>query len=272
MVLPNRIRQSVPNGTDCVTLFLVDQAVPTDHEHMTRNGHQSAIHHSNDDTDTAVIGILLTRPRRYRVFKTAFMLGRARSLNAQLIALSGAAPGDHVLDLGSGPGDLARALAGHVGPGGRVTGIDPSPNMVAYATEHSRALSNCRFEVGPAQSLPVPDASVDLVTCTFVMHHIPEAQRAAAIGHMFRVLRPGGRLLLADTHPTGRVLPAVIRGMSRYAAHRTHDDAAIGRHADPLAAIDIRRYRETLREAGFRTVEFTAVKPVTGALFATKDE
>ncbi|MFQ6397041.1 class I SAM-dependent methyltransferase [Nocardia sp. KC 131] len=235
---------------------------------MTRNEQQSAITHSDDANE---VGVLLTRPRGYRAFKTVFMLGRTRTLNAGLVALSGAFPGAYAIDIGSGPGDLARALVARVGASGRVIGVDPSPKMVAYAADRARGLPNCRFELGPAQSLTLADASVDIVTCTFVMHHIPEAQRGTALAHMFRVLRPGGRLLLADTHPTGRVLPAVIKGMSRFAGHRTHDVAAVGRHADPLAAIDIRRYREALLEAGFRTVDFAEVKPSTGALLAVKE-
>ncbi|MFQ6325385.1 methyltransferase domain-containing protein [Nocardia sp. CWNU-33] len=235
---------------------------------MTRNEQQFAITHSRDDNE---VGVLLTKPRSYRAFKTAFMLGRSRALNARLVALTGAVTGEHALDIGSGPGDLARALAARVGNSGRVIGVDPSPQMIAYAIGRTRGDSNCRFELGPAQSLGLADASVDVVTCTFVMHHIPEAQRDAAIAHMFRVLRPGGRLLLADTDTNGRMLRAVVKGMSRHAGHRTHDDAAVGHQADPLAAIDIRRYRETLLAAGFRTVDFAQVKPATGALLAVKD-
>ncbi len=147
-------------------------------------------------------------------------------------------------------------------------GIDPSQEMVDYATGRIGAAPNCRFELGAAQSLALPDASVDVVTSSFVMHHIPEIQRAAALAQMFRVLRPGGRLLLADTHPTGKVLPIVVRVMSRFAARRTDDP---GRHTDPLAAIDIRRYREALRSAGFGAVDFTTIPPTTGVLVATKD-
>ncbi|WP_063824801.1 methyltransferase domain-containing protein [Nocardia pseudovaccinii] len=216
------------------------------------------------------IGILITKPRGYLAVKSAFLLGRVGSLNARLVELTGAAPGDHAVDIGCGPGQLVRALADRVGPGGRVIGIDPSQEMIDYATGRVGS-ANCRFEVGAAQTLTLPDASVDVVTSTFVMHHIPEAQRTAALGQMFRVLRPGGRLLLADTHPTGRVLPAAVRIMSRFAARRTDDPHAPGHHADPLAGIDIRRYRETLRAAGFATVDFTAIPPMTGVLVATKD-
>ncbi|WP_431971373.1 methyltransferase domain-containing protein [Nocardia sp. bgisy134] len=230
---------------------------------MSGNAQQSA------NKQPAEIGILITRPRGYRFLRSAFALGRGRALDHEFIAHSGAAPGDRVLDIGCGPGDLARALAVRVGPAGEVVGRDPSPRMIAYATARTKQ-PNCRFELGPAQTLDRPDASFDVVTCTFVMHHIPEAQREAALAHMFRVLRPGGRLLLADTHPTGRVLPGAIRAMSRFAAHRTRDTAT-DHHADPLAAVDIRRYREPLLAAGFRSVEFETVPPIAGILRATKD-
>ncbi|MEU8895316.1 methyltransferase domain-containing protein [Nocardia sp. NPDC048505] len=216
---------------------------------------------------TDEIGILLTDPRRYLLFRSVFMLGRGAGLNRKLTALSGARPGDHVADIGCGPGDLVRRLAERVGSRGSATGVDPAAEMIRYARAH---VPDGRFELAAAQHLPLPDAALDVVTCTFVMHHIPEAQRPAALAHMFRVLRPGGRLLLADTHPRGLVLPSLIRAMGRSAGRRTHDPAALAPDADPAAAVDIRRYRELLRETGFRDIEFTAVRPITGVLHAVK--
>jgi ubiquinone/menaquinone biosynthesis C-methylase UbiE len=248
-------------------LLLVVPVIWSDYEHMTGNTQQSATAHTDQNSE---IGILITKPRGYLAVKSAFLLGRVGSLNTRLVELTGAAAGDHAVDIGCGPGQLVRALADRVGPDGHVIGIDPSQEMIDYASGRVGS-SNCRFEVGAAQSLTLPDASVDVVTSTFVMHHIPEKQRVAALEQMFRVLRPGGRLLLADTHPTGKVLPAAVRIMSRFAARRTDDPHAPGHHADPLAAIDVRRYREALRAAGFGTVDFTAVPPTTGVLVATKD-
>ncbi|MFR9771131.1 class I SAM-dependent methyltransferase [Nocardia sp. SC052] len=226
---------------------------------MSGNEHQSATDSHPD------VGVLLTQPRRYRALKAALLLGRANRLNARLAELARPAAGAEVVDVGCGPGDLARVLARRVG---RVTGVDPSPQMIDYATARSHDLANCRFEVGTAQDLPLPDASADLVTSTFAMHHIPASHRADAIAQMFRVLRPGGRLLLADTLPTDPLLSTVVRVMARFAAHRTHD--ADHDHGDPLAGIDIRRYRDDLRANGFESVEFVAVRPATAVLLANK--
>ncbi|MEV6277113.1 methyltransferase domain-containing protein [Nocardia sp. NPDC051832] len=219
---------------------------------------------------TDEIGILLTKPRQYLIFRSVFMLGRSATLNRRLTDLSGVRPGENVADIGCGPGDLVRSLAQRTGAAGSVTGVDPSPEMLAYAAARSARLPHCAFEHAPAQQLPLPDASIDLLTCTFVMHHIPEAKRADALAQMFRVLRPGGRLLLADTHPHGLVLPALIRAMGRSAGRKTHDPAALGPDADPIAAVDIRRYQNLLRQNGFRDIEFTAVRPITGVLSAVK--
>jgi ubiquinone/menaquinone biosynthesis C-methylase UbiE len=63
------------------------------------------------------------------------------------------------------------------------------------------------FSVGVAQDLDLPDASFDVVTCTLAMHHVPARKRQAAFGEMYRVTKPGGRLLVADFDPSRRPLP-----------------------------------------------------------------
>ena len=63
------------------------------------------------------------------------------------------------------------------------------------------------FTVGVAQDLDLPDASFDVVTCTLAIHHIPARKREAAFREMYRVTKPGGRLLAADFDPSRRPLP-----------------------------------------------------------------
>lgn len=111
---------------------------------------------------------------------------------------------------------------------------------------------------------------VDVVTSTFVMHHIPEDQREVALAHMFRVLRPGGRLVRADMHPLDRARTGAVRILARVATHRHGPSAEDGAAADPFDAVDVRNYSDTLCGIGFETVEFRPVKPSTGCLVAVK--
>ena len=149
-------------------------------------------------------GETVERIRSYEIVSEIAFLGRRRRVYTRIVALSGARPGDRVLDVGCSGGYLARLLAAAVTPDGQVTGIDPASAAIDYARQ--RAPGNCSFAVGVAQDLDLPDRSFDVVTSTLAVHHIPEAERAAAFREMFRVMRPGGRLLVADFRPSGRRL------------------------------------------------------------------
>lgn len=131
--------------------------------------------------------------------------GRRSRVYRRIVSLAGVQPGDSVLDVGSSSGYLAKKLAAAAGPAGHVTGVDPSAAAVAYAQR--RAPSTVTFSVGVAQDLNLPDASFDVVTCTLAMHHIPARKREAALREMYRVTKPGGRVLVADFDPSRRPLP-----------------------------------------------------------------
>lgn len=102
---------------------------------------------------------------------------------------------EHVLDIGSGAGHASCALAPYAAS---VEGLDVTPEMVetAGALAYSRGLSNVTFRLGDVAALPFDDRSFDLVTSRLSAHHY--ADPAAALREVFRVLRPGGRLLLID--------------------------------------------------------------------------
>lgn len=205
-------------------------------------------------------GILITRVRGYNLTVGLLFGGRRRRVDRALVAASGTAPGDRVLDVGSGPGHFAGALAEAVGPTGRVVGLDPSQPMVDYANARTGRLTYCTFQLGSAQRNELPDASFDVVTSTFVMHHIPADHRGTALGHLFRVLRPGGRLLLADIFPTGKVLPALIDRIGP--GHRGGGSM--------FEELDVRRYLGQLEGAGFTGPRFGVLRPWTGYLTATR--
>jgi ubiquinone/menaquinone biosynthesis C-methylase UbiE len=150
-------------------------------------------------------GTTIDRFRLNEVVSQIAFGGRRSRVYQQIVSLSGVRPGDSVLDVGSSSGYLARKLAAATGPTGHVTGVDPSEAAIAYA--RPRALPNITFTVGTAQDLDLPEARFDVVTCTLAIHHIPARQRQAAFRQMYRVTKPGGRLLAADFNPFRRLLP-----------------------------------------------------------------
>jgi ubiquinone/menaquinone biosynthesis C-methylase UbiE len=131
--------------------------------------------------------------------------GRRSRVYRRIVSLAGVRPGDSVLDVGCSSGYLARKLAAAAGAAGHVTGVDPSQAAIAYARR--RAPGSTTFTVGVAQDLPLPDSSFDVVTCTLAIHHVPARKREAAFAEMYRVTRPGGRLLVADFDPSRHAFP-----------------------------------------------------------------
>jgi SAM-dependent methyltransferase len=108
------------------------------------------------------------------------------------------APGERVLDLGSGAGTDSLIAAQMVGAEGRVTGIDMTPQMLAKARAASAemGLANVDFVEGEAERLPFPHESFDVVVSNGVIDLIPD--KDAVFGELYRVLVPGGRLQIAD--------------------------------------------------------------------------
>ncbi|MFJ5229099.1 class I SAM-dependent methyltransferase [Kitasatospora sp. NPDC088391] len=151
--------------------------------------------------DSRTGGNVLTHGRGYDALTGAFFAGRRNAVYRRLAALSGARPGEHALDIGCGTGYLTVRIADRTGPHGTARGIDPSPDLLARARRRAHGRPGCTFEDGVAEQLPAADDSCDLVVTALMVHHLPEDVRPRALAEMHRVLRPGGRLLLADFRP-----------------------------------------------------------------------
>ena len=143
-------------------------------------------------------GITIGTPRLYDIFAPVLFGGTRRRSYRRLVLAAGVKSGDRVLDVGCGPGYFARMLAEAVGLDGSVVGIDAAPEMIEYAGRKARRLANCTFQPGAAEALAYPDSSFDVVVSSLMMHHVPEELRLQAVREMWRVLRPGGTLLLSD--------------------------------------------------------------------------
>lgn len=139
----------------------------------------------------------------YDVALAVAMAGRGRHLRSHLAGLLQLQAGQRVLDVGCGTGTLAVALSRRVGNSGKTVGVDASPEMISRAARKAAGKLNLHFQVAAAQALPFADYSFDAVVSTLVLHHLPESDRIAATREMARMVRPGGRLVIADVHPSG---------------------------------------------------------------------
>ncbi|WP_405138437.1 class I SAM-dependent methyltransferase [Nocardia sp. NBC_01388] len=121
----------------------------------------------------------------------------AGKVHRSLIQQAALAPDTRVLEIGCGTGTLTVA-AKDAQPRADVVGTDPDPLALARAERKIRGRSGIRFERAYAQDLPFPDAAFDHVFSSFMLHHLPAEVQPVFASEALRVLRPGGRLHLAD--------------------------------------------------------------------------
>jgi arsenite methyltransferase len=157
-------------------------------------------------------------------------------------ALARLQPGEVVLDLGSGGGIDVLLSAKRVGPKGKAYGLDMTDEMLVLARENQKkaGVENVEFLKGAIESVPLPDNTVDVIISNCVINLSGDKDRVLA--EAFRVLKPGGRLAIADVVVRGAVPAEIRRSMELW----------VGCIA---GALEEDEYREKLERTGFGAIE-----------------
>ena len=118
-------------------------------------------------------------------------LGKGQAIRKTTAELAQIKAGDRVLDVGCGTGDLTMAAKALAGPTGEVYGTDASPEMIDQARRKAG-------QVDLIENMTLPDNQFDVVLNSLMMHHLPDDLKREGLAEIYRVLKPGGRLLIVD--------------------------------------------------------------------------
>jgi ubiquinone/menaquinone biosynthesis C-methylase UbiE len=180
--------------------------------HGTRNTHKAQ---SGRGTTGAVIH--WTSP--HDILVKLMGLGVNSSNSRMIVEMANIKPGDKVLDVGCGTGDLTLTAETYVGMSGSAYGIDASSEGIDLARKKAkRSDSKAVFEVGLIEKIPYPEATFDIVISRLVIHHLPDDLKRRGIAEIFRVLKPGGLVFLADFRPPTN--PILAHVASALVGHR----------------------------------------------------
>jgi ubiquinone/menaquinone biosynthesis C-methylase UbiE len=141
--------------------------------------------------------------KTYDALVGILFLGQERKIRQATLDLVRIKPGEPVLEVGCGTGSLTLAAKARVGSQSQVCGIDIAPDMIATARKKAeKAGLDIQFQVGRIESIPFPDNQFGLVLSSMMIHHVHGNEaKQKGFEDIFRVLKPGGRLLIVDTEP-----------------------------------------------------------------------
>ena len=211
-----------------------------------------------------VRGVFDSVASRYDLMNDLMSLGIHRVWKRIAVELSALRPGQKALDVAGGTGDITRLLAERVGPKGEVILTDINANMLGVGRERlldKGVVGNVAFAQANAECLPFADNSFDCVTIGFGLRNVTD--KSAALRSMWRVLRPGGRLLILEfSKPVAPGLGSLYDGYSFKLLPMMGKLVAGDPDSYQYLAESIRMHpdQETLlgmmREAGFERCEY----------------
>ena len=147
-------------------------------------------------------GLTISWAFLYDLLVKGILFGNERKLRESIVDLARIQPGEKVLDVGCGTGSLAIAAGVKAGPSAEIYGIDAAPEMIERARKKAtKAGVDIDFQAGLVEAIDFPDETFDIVLNSFMVHHLPGDLKSKAFAEMYRVLKPGGRLLIVDFEP-----------------------------------------------------------------------
>lgn len=160
----------------------------------------------------------------YDIFSRLLGMGPNARNSRMVIELANVKPGDRVLDVGCGTGSLTLTAQSYAGPNGKAFGIDAAPEMIEVAKKKaSRSRPEVVFDLGLIEELDFPDESFDIVISRLAIHHLPDDLKRKGFAEILRVLKPGGRLFIADFNPpTNPVLNHITSALVGSHMMQTH--------------------------------------------------
>lgn len=169
----------------------------------------------------------------------------------ELMKIAALNQGERVLDVACGTGVVARLASQEIGAAGKVAGLDINPGMLTVARSTTPPGAAIDWYEASAESIPLPDASFDVVLCQMGLQFVPD--KHAALSEMRRVLSPNGRLILNVPGPTPQLFVIMRDAFAR------HIDAEAASFVDQVFSLhNIAQLENLINGAGFHNVSVQA--------------